>query len=386
MRWIENILDNLRPHFEKGKTLHPFKALFDAMDVFFFTPKTTVSIGAHFRDPIDLKRGLTTVMIALVPCILFGIWNIGYQHYLSLNYDANFWRIILYGLYKFLPMVIVTYVSGLTVEIIVAQLKNEEVAEGFFVTGLIVPLIMPPDIPLWMLSVAVIFAVIFSKEVFGGTGMNFLNPAIVTRVFLFFAYPAEISGDSVWIAEKADAFSGATPLAALSLGSADLPAIKDLVIGTIPGSIGETSKIAILLGALLLIFTKVASLKIMLSAIIGALSCGFLFNLIGGNDYMEIPAYYHLLCGGFLFGAVFMATDPVTAAQTSLGKIIYGFLIGVLCVCIRVLNKGYAEGMMLAIMLMNVFAPLIDYYVILYHRKKRVKRWRQTLVSTSNQN
>lgn len=266
-------------------------------------------------------------------------------------------------------MVLITYISGLTVEIIFAQRRGHQVAEGFFVTGMIIPMIMPPDIPLWILALATIFAVVFAKEAFGGTGYNFMNPALVARAFIFFAYPSKISGDSVWIAEKADAFSGATPLANAAAGNFDsLPSITDMVIGNIPGCIGETSKIAILLGAILLIYTQVASWRIIISTIAGGIAAGLCFNISGIS---AIPAYQHILMGGFLFGAVFMATDPVTSPHTKNGKLIYGFLIGVIAIIIRVLNKGYPEGMMLAILLMNVFTPLIDYISIQLNIRNR---------------
>jgi Na+-transporting NADH:ubiquinone oxidoreductase subunit B len=323
-----------------------------------------------------MKRNMIYVLIALIPCFLFGTWNIGYQHFLSLAQEATFWQMFGYGLLKILPLYIVSYVVGLGIEIIFAQVRKEEVNEGFFVTGFLIPLIMPADVPLWMLAIAVAFAVIIGKEVFGGSGMNVVNPALLARAFMFFSYPSQMSGDGIWIAEKGDAISGATPLGTLLNGGGveQLPSMMEMFIGTIPGSVGETSKIAILLGALFLIVTGVASLRIILSTFVGAAALGLLFTAIGVSD---VPFYYHYLMGGFMFGAIFMATDPVTAAQTNCGKIIYGFLIGAMAVLIRVANPGYPEGMMLAILLLNVFAPLIDYCVVAMNISKRKKRWAQ---------
>lgn len=369
IKFITTISDKLHKTFSTKKMLRPFYAIFDAVDTFILTPSTTTTRGCHIRDAVDMKRIMITVMAALLPALLFGLWNIGYQHFISLSQDAGFWKEFWYGFLKWLPMVLITYISGLTVEIIFAQRRGHQVAEGFFVTGMIIPMIMPPDIPLWILALATIFAVVFAKEAFGGTGYNFMNPALVARAFIFFAYPSKISGDSVWIAEKADAFSGATPLANAAAGNFDsLPSITDMVIGNIPGCIGETSKIAILLGAILLIYTQVASWRIIISTIAGGIAAGLCFNISGIS---AIPAYQHILMGGFLFGAVFMATDPVTSPHTKNGKLIYGFLIGVIAIIIRVLNKGYPEGMMLAILLMNVFTPLIDYISIQLNIRNR---------------
>ncbi|MDL2309387.1 NADH:ubiquinone reductase (Na(+)-transporting) subunit B [Bacteroidales bacterium OttesenSCG-928-B11] len=383
MKQITNWSDKLGKHFEEGKPLYPFKSLYDAIDTFLLTPKTVTQRGAHIRDAVDMKRILITVMIALLPPLLFGLWNIGLQHYRALGVEATFWQQFGYGFLKWLPLVIVTYVSGLTAEVIFAQWRKEEVSEGFFVTGMLIPMILPPDIPLWIVALGTLFSVIFAKEVFGGTGYNFLNPAIVTRVFIFFAYPSVISGDNVWIAGQPDGISGATPLAEAAMGNlAQMPSIMELCIGTIPGSIGETSKIAILLGAILLVYTGVASFKIMISVVAGGLVTGLLFNIFGEAPLTQIPFYEHILLGGFLFGAVYMATDPVTATQTEKGKIIYGFLIGVLAILIRMINKGYAEGMMLAILFMNIMAPLIDHIVIRLNIRKRQKR--AVLVSTQS--
>ena len=337
-------------------------------------PNKVTLNGAHVRDAVDMKRNMIYVLIALIPCFLFGTWNIGYQHFLSHAQEVTFWQTFGYGLLKVIPLYLVSYIVGLGIEIVFAQVRKEEVNEGYFVTGFLIPLIVPADIPLWMLALAVAFAVIIGKEVFGGSGMNVVNPALLARAFLFFSYPSQMSGDNIWIAEKADAYSGATPLGTLLNGGGvdQLPSMMEMFIGTIPGSVGETSKIAILIGALFLLLTGVASLRIMLSTFVGAAALGLLFTAIGVSD---VPFYYHYLMGGFMFGAVFMATDPVTAAQTNKGKVIYGFLIGAMAVLIRVANPGYPEGMMLAILLLNVFAPLIDYCVVAMNISKRKKRW-----------
>ena len=371
---LRKFIDKIKPNFEEGGKLYCFHSFFDAMETFFYVPNKVTINGAHVRDAVDMKRNMIYVLIALIPCFLFGTWNIGYQHFLSHGEVATLWQNFGYGLMKILPLYIVSYVVGLGIEIIFAQVRKEEVNEGFFVTGFLIPLIMPADVPLWMLAIAVAFAVIIGKEVFGGSGMNVVNPALLARAFLFFSYPSQMSGDSIWIAEKADAYSGATPLGTLLNGGGveQLPSMMEMFIGTIPGSVGETSKIAILLGALFLIVTGVASLRIILSTFVGAAALGLLFTAIGVS---EVPFYYHFLMGGFMFGAIFMATDPVTAAQTNCGKIIYGFLIGAMAVLIRVANPGYPEGMMLAILLLNVFAPLIDYCVVAVNISKRKKRW-----------
>jgi Na+-transporting NADH:ubiquinone oxidoreductase subunit B len=373
---LRKFIDKIKPNFEEGGKLYCFHSFFDAMETFFYVPNKVTINGAHVRDAVDMKRNMIYVLIALIPCFLFGTWNIGYQHFLSHGETATLWQNFGYGLMKILPLYIVSYVVGLGIEIIFAQVRKEEVNEGFFVTGFLIPLIMPADVPLWMLAIAVAFAVIIGKEVFGGSGMNVVNPALLARAFMFFSYPSQMSGDSIWIAEKADAYSGATPLGTLLNGGTveQLPSMMEMFIGTIPGSVGETSKIAILLGALFLIVTGVASLRIILSTFVGAAALGLLFTAIGVSD---VPFYYHYLMGGFMFGAIFMATDPVTAAQTNCGKIIYGFLIGAMAVLIRVANPGYPEGMMLAILLLNVFAPLIDYCVVAMNISKRKKRWAQ---------
>ena len=388
MKFIKNMLDNMRPKFEKGGKLHAFHSLFDAMDTFFYTPEQTTVSGCHIRDAVDNKRTMFTVIIALIPALLFGMYNIGYQHYLSLGqvscYCDNFWGNLGYGFLKILPMLLVSYIVGLGIECIFAQIRKHEVSEGYFVTGMLIPLICPPDVPLWQLAIAVAFAVIIGKEVFGGTGYNFLNPALVARAFLFFSYPSQMSGDTVWIAEQGDAISGATPLGEMLAGGVMPNASElDMFLGFIPGSVGETSVIAILIGAVILLVTGIASWRIMLSIFAGGAAMGLVFNMIGANPYMEMPFYYNFLIGGFMFGAVFMATDPVTAAQTNIGKYIYGALIGIMAVLIRVLNPAYPEGMMLSILLLNVFAPLIDYYVVEANIRRRAKRTK--LLAKNNQ-
>jgi Na+-transporting NADH:ubiquinone oxidoreductase subunit B len=380
MKSLRKQIDKIKPHFLKGGKLHMFHSLFDAVEVLVFVPDRVTSRGSHIRDGIDLKRVMITVFIALMPALLFGVYNIGLQHFNSIGMEAGFWQMFWFGLLKFLPLLIVSYVVGLGIEIIFAQIKGHEVNEGYFVTGLLIPLIVPVDIPLWQLTIAIVFAVIIGKEVFGGTGMNILNPALVARAFLFFSYPAWMSGDLVWVegmvdGGAVDSFSGATPLALAAAHDIDgMPSVMSMVIGTIPGSIGETSFIAIMIGAAILLYTGVASWKIMLSTFAGGFAMALLMNLVAVNPFMELPAYYHLIMGGFAFGAVFMATDPVTGSQTETGKWIYGAMIGILAVLIRVLNPAFPEGMMLAILFMNVFAPLIDHYIIEANIKRRLKR------------
>ena len=368
--------------FEKGGKLWFLHSTIDAFDTFLRVPGTVTRTGAHVRDAVDLKRIMIIVVLALVPAALFGMWNVGYQHSLATGVEsglfANFW----YGLLKVLPLYIVAYLVGLGIEFASAQIRNEEVNEGYLVSGMLIPLIVPVDVPLWMLAIAVAFAVLFGKEVFGGTGMNFLNPALLCRAFLFFSYPSKMSGSEVWISLRngeslVDGVTGATPLAYANEGLAAVNnagfSAWDLFAGTVPGSVGETSVIAILIGAVILIWTGVASWKIMISFVGGALLVGWLGNVCGATD---IPAWYQLIMGGFAFGTVFMATDPVTSAQTECGKWIYGFLVGALCVVVRLFNPGYAEGMMLAILLMNTFAPLIDHYVTSAAISRRMKRVR----------
>ena len=363
--------------FEKGGKLGWLHSTVDAFDTFLRVPATVTAKGSHVRDAIDIKRVMIIVVLALVPAALFGMWNVGYQHDLAVGDLPGFWRQFWWGFLKVLPLYLVSYIVGLAIEFTGAQIKGEEVNEGYLVSGFLIPLIVPVDVPLWMLAVAVAFAVIFGKEVFGGTGMNFLNPALLARAFLFFSYPSKMSGSEVWIAHRcsADAITGATPLTFLGDGMDALGAngytFWNMFAGTIPGSVGETSVIAILIGAFIILWTGVASWKIMLSSVAGALLVGWIGTLCGVTD---IPAYYQLVMGGFAFGTVFMATDPVTSAQTETGKWIYGFLVGALCVTVRFFNPGYAEGMMLAILLMNTFAPLIDHCVTSSAAKRRAKK------------
>ncbi len=392
---MRNIIDKIKPSFEKGGKFGFLHSTFDAFETFLYVPDTVTVKGSHVRDCVDLKRIMIIVVMALVPSMLFGIWNTGYQHDLAFGLDWGFWQMVWYGILKVIPLYLVSYIVGLAIEFTSAQIRGHEVNEGYLVSGMLIPLIVPVDVPLWMLAIAVAFAVIIGKEVFGGTGMNIWNPALLCRAFLFFSYPSKMSGDTIWtggltryMAEGTafqsgnglvDAFSGATPMVyagaegVQGLANAGT-SFMDMFIGTIPGAVGETSVIAILLGAIILIWTGVASWKVMVSSVLGALAIGGLCNLIGGTPYMELPAYYHLVMGGFAFGTVFMATDPVTSAQTETGKWIYGFLIGALTVTVRLFNPGYVEGMMLAILLMNTFAPLIDHYVIEGSIKRRAKK------------
>ncbi|MCF8302876.1 MAG: NADH:ubiquinone reductase (Na(+)-transporting) subunit B [Bacteroidales bacterium] len=375
MKALRNYLDKIKPQFEKGGKFEKLHSTFEAFETFLFVPNTTTSQGSHIRDAMDMKRTMIMVVIALIPTLLFGIWNVGYQHFLAIGEDVGFWQMVGYGAIKVLPIVIVSYVTGLAIEFGFAQSRGHEVNEGFLVSGMLIPLILPPDIPLWMVAVATAFAVIIGKEVFGGTGMNILNPALTARAFLFFAYPQDISGDKVWIADKPDTFSGATPLANAALGNTDaLPSFSDTFFGFIPGSIGETSTFLVLIGAIILLATGIGSARILLSVFVGGLVMSLIFNLWGANEYMMIQPHMQIAMGGFAFGAVYMATDPVTASQTHRGKYIYGFLVGLLAILFRVFNPAYPEGMMLAILLMNVFAPLIDHYVVEGNIKRRLAR------------
>ncbi|MDR0725798.1 MAG: NADH:ubiquinone reductase (Na(+)-transporting) subunit B [Prevotellaceae bacterium] len=372
MKLLRRFLDKIKPSFEKGGKLSKFHSTFEGFETFLFVPKTVTTNGCHIRDSVDMKRTMSVVVLALVPCLLFGMWNVGYQHFLSTGETQTLFAIFLFGFLKVLPIILVSYAVGLGIEFAFAQVRGHEINEGFLVTGILIPLIMPVEVPLWMVALATAFAVIIGKEIFGGTGMNIWNPALLARAFVFFSYPTHISGDKVWIA---DGYSGATPLSNAAAGQlSDLPAVGDMFFGFIPGSIGETSKAAILLGAALLIFTRIGSWKIMFSGIVGTLAIGYLFKAIGGNSYMEIEPYYHLLMGGLAFGLVFMATDPVSSSQTETGKWIYGFLIGALVVVIRVFNPAYPEGAMLVILLMNTFAPLIDHYVVAANIRRRRNR------------
>ena len=368
--------------FEKGGKLYWLHSTVDAFETFLHVPGTVARKGAHVRDAVDIKRIMIIAVIAAVPAAIFGMWNVGYQHSLATGVSLNILQAFWFGFLKVLPLYLVSYIVGLAIEFASAQIRGEEVNEGYLVTGFFIPLIVPVDVPLWMLAVAVAFAVIFGKEVFGGTGMNIVNPAILTRAFLFFSYPSNMSGENCWISagkDVVDGFSGATPLALAANGMDALSnahlqystSFWTMFWGGIPGSVGETSVIAILLGAIILIWTGVASWKVMCSSVLGALFVAGIANLTGASD---IPCYYHLVMGGFAFGAVFMATDPVTSAQTNAGKWIYGFFIGAMCVVIRLFNPGYAEGMMLAIFLGNIFAPLIDHIVISIHLKNKARK------------
>jgi Na+-transporting NADH:ubiquinone oxidoreductase subunit B len=374
-------LDKLKPQFSEGGRFAKLRSVFDGFESFIFVSDKVTFKGSHIRDSIDLKRIMSVVIIALLPAFLFGAYNTGLQHFRSVGETATILHSFWFGFLKLLPLIIVSYGVGLGIEFISAQIRGHEINEGFLVSGLLIPLIMPVDIPLWMLALATAFSVILGKEVFGGTGMNVFNPALLARAFIFFSYPGWITGDKVWTAGLTagnsiiDGFSGATPLSLCAAGEVTkLPSFLHMFIGTVPGSVGETSTIAILIGAFILIVTGVGSWKIILSAFAGGAFMGLLLNAASLNTYMELPFYYHFAMGGFAFGAVFMATDPVTSSQTEKGKWIYGFLVGLLSILIRVLNPAYPEGVMLAILLMNVFAPLIDYFVIQSSIKKRLRR------------
>lgn len=383
MKALRNYLNKIKPSFQEGGKMHAWRSVFDGFESFLFVPNETSKSGTHIHDAIDSKRIMSMVVIALVPAMLFGMYNVGYQHFTATGAEGGFWAMFLYGFLKVLPMIIVSYVVGLGIEFVVAQWKKEEIQEGFLVTGFLIPLIVPVECPLWMLAIATAFSVIFAKEVFGGTGMNVFNVALITRAFLFFAYPTKMSGDAVWVSpdsclglgQTVDGLTAATPLG-IAATSGSAPAFDmNMIWGLIPGSVGETSVVAILFGAIILLWTGVASWKTMLSVFAGGAFMALVFNLIGPDTAIaHMPWYEHLVLGGFCFGAVFMATDPVTSARTETGKWIYGLLIGMMAIIIRVLNPGYPEGMMLAILLMNIFAPLIDYCVINKNIKRRERR------------
>ncbi|MCA1763746.1 MAG: NADH:ubiquinone reductase (Na(+)-transporting) subunit B [Cryomorphaceae bacterium] len=395
MKALENLLDKIKPTFEEGGKLEKFYPVYDALETFAFVPDHTTSKGAHIRDAIDMKRTMFIVILAMVPALLFGIYNTGFQHYSALGIDAPFMDMVLFGLGKVLPLIIVSYGVGLGVEFIFCIIKGHSIQEGFLVSGMLIPLIMPMDVPLWMVAVATAFAVLIAKEVFGGTGMNILNVALTARAFLFFAYPTKMSGNKVWVNTESgstvDGYTGETLLAqAIESGPnfADITntayasigeSFMASVIGFIPGSIGETSVIAILLGAAILLWTGIASWRIILMGVLGGAAMGLIFNILGPqffpeNLYLQVPWWHQLVMGGFMFGVVFMATDPVTAAQTAKGKLWYGFLIGFLAIMIRVVNPAYPEGIMMAILFMNVMAPTIDHYVVQGNINKRLKR------------
>ena len=386
MKALRNYLDKIKPNFEEGGKFHAFQSVFDGFETFLFVPSKTAKTGTHIHDAIDSKRIMSIVVISLVPALLFGMYNVGYQHFTHTGATGSFIEMFIYGFLAVLPKIIVSYVVGLGIEFVVAQWKKEEIQEGFLVSGILIPMIVPVDCPLWILAVATAFSVIFAKEVFGGTGMNVFNVALITRAFLFFAYPTVMSGDAVWVATDSifglgadiDGYTAATSLGIASTAadaSGFPPFSMDMVTGLIPGSIGETSVIAIAIGAVILLWTGVASWKTMGSVFVGGIVMGLIFNAVGPDTAMaHMPWYEHLVLGGFCFGAVFMATDPVTSARTETGKYIFGFLVGAMAIVIRVLNPGYPEGMMLAILLMNVFAPLIDYCVVQSNISRRMNR------------
>ncbi len=383
MKALRNYLNKVKPNFEEGGKLHAFRSIFDGFETFLYVPNDTAKAGGvNIHDAIDSKRIMSMVVIALMPAMLFGMYNIGYQNYLAAGTlaSASFWEIFFFGFLAVLPKILVSYIVGLGIEFAWAQWKGEEIQEGYLVSGIIIPLIVPVGCPLWILAIACAFAVIFAKEIFGGTGMNIFNVALVTRAFLFFSYPQKMSGDTVWVASDKifglgntlpDSYTCATPLAQVGQGTEVSSNLCDMITGFIPGSIGETSVIAIALGAILLLWTGIASWKTMLSVFVGGSLMAAIFEAVGMTT---IPFYEHLVLGGFAFGAVFMATDPVTSARTECGKWVYGFLIGVMAIIIRVMNPGYPEGMMLAILFMNMFAPLIDHCVVQRNVSKRMKR------------
>ena len=401
MKFLRNMLDSQKPLFQKGGKFEKFHYLFEAGETFLFVPdEVTKNKGVQVRDAIDLKRLMMTVVIAMLPCLLFGIWNVGHQHFIALGTAATFIDKIILGSTVVIPIVLVSYTAGGLVEVIFSTIRRHPINEGFLVTGMLIPLIMPPGIPLWQVALATVFATVIAKEVFGGTGMNILNVALTARVFLYFGFPSDISGD-VWTYYGEDnqqvvsGYSGATPLSlgastvdnqdsesllnlldgySNDISQSEFYSFSNMFIGSIPGSIGETSALMCLIGAFILIFTGVGSWRIMLSVFIGAYVMGSIFNLIGSNEFMLISPEYHFVFGGLAFGAVFMATDPVSAAQTETGKWIYGFMIGFLTVLIRIFNPAYPEGIMLAILFMNVFVPLIDFYVVDANKKRRLKR------------
>ena len=377
MNFLRKSLDNLKKPFAKGQKLEKFAPALNAFDTFLFVPNHTTKKGAHIRDAVDLKRTMVTVIIALLPALIYGIYNTGYQYYIQTAESFTFLDAFIHGSWKIVPMIIVSYVVGLSIEFGFAVYRGHEVNEGYLVTGLLIPMIMPVDIPLWMVGISTAFAVLVAKEAFGGTGMNILNPALTARAFAFFAYPTYMSGNKVWVSEATtiDAISGETILGALAAGEKVNYSIMEMFQGSIPGSIAETSTLWVAVGALILILTGVGSWRIITGGIIGAAVMGLLFNLWGANELMSFSWMNHLVVGGFAFGIVFMATDPVSAAQTTKGKWIYGILVGIFCIMIRVFNPAYPEGVMLAILLMNVFAPTIDHYVVNGNINKRKKRW-----------
>lgn len=391
MKFLRNYLNKIKPNFEEGGKLHAFRSLFDGFETFLFVPNDTSKSGVNIHDAIDSKRIMSLVVISLLPAMLVGMYNIGLQNAIAAGTaeTTTWFSMFLYGLLVMLPKIVVSYVVGLGIEFTVAQWKNEEIHEGFLVSGILIPMIVPVGCPLWILALATAFAVIFAKEVFGGTGMNIVNVALIARAFIFFAYPSVISGDTVWVATESifglgatvDGYTCATALQHVANGIEPVGAagatlsIADMLWGFMPGSIGETSVIAIAIGAAILLYTGVASWKTMLSVFVGGIAMSLLFQYtLPDNPVAQVPFWQHLILGGFCFGAVFMATDPVTSARTETGKYIYGFGIGAMAILIRVLNPGYPEGMMLAILLMNVVAPFIDYCVVQSNVSARAKR------------
>jgi len=393
MKLIRNYIDKVKPNFEAGGKFSMFHSLFEGLETFLFVPNKTSKSGVHIHDAIDSKRVMSIVVIALLPCLLFGMYNTGYQHYLAIGESPGFWTTFVFGFLAVLPIVAVSYIVGLGIEFAVAQWKGHEIQEGFLVSGILIPLIVPVDTPLWMIALATAFAVVFAKEVFGGTGYNIWNVALIARAFLFFAYPTKMSGEAVFVktgsvfgiggGSVVDAFSGATPLGEIGTAATSIQVVdaigyplnySDLFIGLFPGSIGETSKLCILLGAILLLVTGIASWRTMASVFVGGVLTVLLFNAIGTTPAMRVDPLQQVLMGGFAFGAVFMATDPVTSCRTETGKYVFGFLVGAFAMMVRVLNPGYPEGMMLAILFMNSFVPLIDYVVVEANIKQRVKR------------
>ena len=382
MKALRNYLNKIKPNFEKEGKLHAFRSIFDGFETFLYVPNATAKTGVSIHDAIDSKRIMSMVVIALMPAMLFGMYNIGYQNYLAAGTlaTASFWEIFGFGFLAVLPKIIVSYVVGLGIEFAWAQWKGEEIQEGYLVSGILIPLIVPVGCPLWMLALACAFSVIFCKEIFGGTGMNIFNPAIAARMFLFFSYPSVMTGDKVWVAQESifglgnnlpDTFTAATPLGQVAQNITPDASILDMVCGFIPGSIGETSVIAIAIGAIILLWTGIASWRTMLSVFVGGALLAVLFEQTGKTDMVW---WHHFILGGFAFGAVFMATDPVTSCRTTCGQYIYGFLIGAMAVIIRVMNAGYPEGMMLAIFFGNMFAPTIDHFIVQRNISKRLKR------------
>ncbi|MBM6992764.1 MAG: NADH:ubiquinone reductase (Na(+)-transporting) subunit B [Prevotella sp.] len=382
MNALKKYINGIKPHFEEGGKLHAFHSVFDGFETFLFVPNTTSTSGTSIHDAIDSKRIMSFVVISLIPAMLFGMYNVGYQNALAAGKlaETSFWAMFFYGFLAVLPKILVSYIVGLGIEFAWAQWKKEEIQEGYLVSGILIPLIIPVDTPLWILVIAIAFAVIFAKEIFGGTGMNIFNVAIAARMFLFFSYPSQMTGDTVWVSQDPifglgytlpDTFTAATPLGELSQNIMPHASLSDMILGFIPGSIGETSVIAIAIGAIILLWTGIASWKTMLSVFVGGIVMALLFSVTGQTP---IPWYEHIVLGGFCFGAVFMATDPVTAARTETGKYIYGFFIGAMALIVRVMNPGFPEGMMLAIFFGNMFAPLIDYCVVESNISKRAKR------------